>query len=96
VRPQIPAAILASLGFLAASSAPGDVPQNAPKNPPSQPSAPFELPTFERGYWEYQRTVTVEGTRTPQRATVKRCGDPTSDIRKKVELGRAAALGRLT
>jgi hypothetical protein len=43
-----------------------------------------QLPVFEPGMWEYRRTMTVTKRGIPQNASVKKCSDPSKDIREKL------------
>jgi hypothetical protein len=48
-----------------------------------------EVPFFEPGLWEYRRTVVKEGSPSPQISMLRKCADPSTEIRKKfVELGK--------
>src|SRR5215475_121815 len=58
-------------------------PQPASSAP--QATAP-ELPQFQPGLWEYRRTVANGPTAKPQVSTVRRCVDPTADIRSKMSM----------
>jgi hypothetical protein len=51
---------------------------------PPAASPSVELPAFQPGMWEYRRTQLAMGRNKPQTTTVKKCSDPTSDIRKKL------------
>jgi hypothetical protein len=48
-------------------------------------AADMSLPVFEPGMWEYRRTLTVTAHGIPQTASVKKCSDPSKDIRQKLE-----------
>jgi Protein of unknown function (DUF3617) len=43
-----------------------------------------ELPVFQPGMWEYRRTMFNQGADKPQVSTVRKCSDPTSEIRLKM------------
>ncbi len=45
---------------------------------------PISLPVLKPGMWEYRRTQLSMGRDKPQTTKVRRCSDPTSDIRKKL------------
>jgi hypothetical protein len=45
-----------------------------------------ELPTFKPGLWEYRRTVVSGQSAKPQVSTVRKCIDPTADIRNKMSM----------
>jgi hypothetical protein len=44
-----------------------------------------ELPAFQPGLWEYQRTVLNLGDVHPQKSSLRKCSDPTSEIRLKLD-----------
>ena len=44
----------------------------------------MELPQFKPGMWEYRRTQLTMGHSKPQTRTVRKCADPTSDIKSKL------------
>jgi hypothetical protein len=48
-------------------------------------NAAIELPTFRFGLWEYRRTIVRAGAAKPQVSTVKKCVDPGTDMREKME-----------
>ena len=51
--------------------------------------APAEIPFFQPGLWEYRRTMLNDGTPNPQIATLRKCADPSTEIRSKMaELGK--------
>ena len=45
-----------------------------------------ELPQFKPGLWEYRRTVATGPSAKPQVSTVRKCVDPTADIRSKMSM----------
>jgi Protein of unknown function (DUF3617) len=69
---------VAALTLVAAWTS-ADVAADAPAATPS-----IELPAFQPGMWEYRRTQLTVGRNKPQTTTVRKCSDPTSDIRKKL------------
>jgi hypothetical protein len=50
------------------------------------PETASELPHFKPGLWEYRRTVMNGGSAKPQVSTVRRCVDPTTEIRSKMSM----------
>jgi hypothetical protein len=58
-------------------------PETASSSP--QVTSP-ELPQFKPGLWEYRRTAANGSSAKPQVSTVRKCGDPTADIRSKMSL----------
>jgi hypothetical protein len=64
-------------------------PRNGHAGPPTTARAAAELPFFEPGLWEYRRTVVKDGIPSPQISILRKCADPTTEIRTKmVELGK--------
>jgi hypothetical protein len=49
------------------------------------PAKTAELPAFQPGLWEYQRTVLNIGDVHPQKSSLRKCSDPTSEIRLKLD-----------
>jgi hypothetical protein len=47
------------------------------------PETAPELPHFKPGLWEYRRTLLSGQTARPQVSTVRKCADPTAEIREK-------------
>ena len=43
-----------------------------------------ELPAFQPGLWEYQRTVVTAAESRPQHSSIKKCSDPTQEIKQKL------------
>jgi hypothetical protein len=43
-----------------------------------------ELPLFQAGLWEYRRIVVESGAARPRFATLRKCADPSSEIRRKL------------
>jgi hypothetical protein len=43
-----------------------------------------QLPTFQPGLWEYRRTQLNGGRIKPQTVTIRKCGDPSNEIRQKL------------
>ena len=67
------------------AAAPPSIALPAPTSGPGASSAPgAELPTFTPGYWQYERTIVATGTPRPQRTSVKKCSNPSNEIRQKM------------
>jgi hypothetical protein len=70
----------------AAAAAPAAAP--APPSAPAGAARSAEVPQFEPGMWEYQRTMHSKkpkvGDTPPEPQVVKRCGNPSSDIRQRL------------
>ena len=49
----------------------------------SAPTA-ADLPAFQPGFWEYQRTVMTAAKPDPQHSSVRKCSDPTNEIKQKL------------
>lgn len=43
-----------------------------------------ELPAFTPGYWQYERTIVATGNPRPQKTSVKKCSNPSNEIRQKL------------
>ena len=55
------------------------------------PAAPVELPFFEPGLWEFRRTVTKDDSPGPQFSMLRKCADPSTEIRRKMtDLGKTS------
>jgi hypothetical protein len=50
----------------------------------SQGNLNLELPPFLPGMWEYRRTQITSTGGKPQTATVRKCGDPTAEFKRKM------------
>jgi hypothetical protein len=74
-------ALAQAAGALPAAS--GTPPPTA--SPVSQPAKTAELPAFQPGLWEYQRTMLSTADGRPQTSSVRKCSDPTSEIRRKLD-----------
>jgi hypothetical protein len=46
--------------------------------------ASSELPVFQPGLWQYERTVLTVADPKPQKSSLKKCGDPTTEMKKKL------------
>jgi hypothetical protein len=56
---------------------------------PATPAGAVELPFFQPGLWEYRRTVVKDGIPTPQISMLRKCADPSTEIRNKMaDLGK--------
>ena len=52
-------------------------------------AAPVELPSFRPGLWQYRRTVTSDDSPGPRISMLRKCADPSAEIRKKLaDLGK--------
>jgi hypothetical protein len=49
-------------------------------------AAAVELPHFKPGLWEFRRTVMSGQSSQPQVSTVRKCTDPSADIRSKMSM----------
>ena len=77
----------ASLLLVALASLPGAMaPIAAALQPdPGATAAPgVELPAFQPGLWEYRRQVLRAANPKPQESNVRKCSDPSSEIRQKM------------
>jgi len=64
-------------------------PRSAPARPPTATPVGPELPFFQPGLWEYRRTVVKDGIPSPQISMLRKCADPSTEIRSKMaELGK--------
>jgi hypothetical protein len=50
------------------------------------PTTAPELPQFKPGLWEYRRTVANGPSAKPQVSTLRKCVDPTAEIRSKMSM----------
>jgi hypothetical protein len=73
--------IFVSLLLAVASWTPVAVAQS---NPVPTRAAAAELPTFRPGWWEYRRTLQTSQRGAPQVTVVKRCVDPSTEIKQKM------------
>lgn len=63
-------------------------PRTPHKRAPLAPTE-VEVPFFQPGLWEYRRTVTKDDSRGPQFSLLRKCADPSTEIRqKKADLGK--------
>jgi hypothetical protein len=77
----------ASLLLVALASLPGAIAQiaAAPQPDPGATVAPaVELPAFQPGLWEYRRQVLLAANPRAQESNVRKCSDPSSEIRQKM------------
>jgi len=64
-------------------------PRSTHHKPGTIGAAGVEVPFFEPGMWEYRRTVVKDGSPSPQISMLRKCADPSTEIRTKfVELGK--------
>ena len=65
-------------------------PPHSTHDKPATAAAPaVELPFFQPGLWEYRRTVVQDGVPSPQISMLRKCADPSVEIRRKMaELGK--------
>ena len=47
-------------------------------------AAAAQLPVFQAGLWQYRRTVVNSDSPTPQVSMLKKCADPSTEIREKM------------
>ena len=78
------------------AGAPGAWPQTLAAPPGASPAAPptvpllpaptvaAELPAFQPGLWEYQRTVLTAADPKPQKSSIRKCSDPSSEIKQRM------------
>jgi hypothetical protein len=64
-------------------------PRSTHHKPATTASAPVQVPFFQPGLWEYRRTVMKDGSPSPQVSMLRKCADPSTEIRDKMaELGK--------
>ena len=64
-------------------------PPRSSHHKPTTMAAAADLPLFEPGLWEYRRTVMKDGIPSPQVSMLRKCADPTTEIRTKMaDLGK--------
>jgi hypothetical protein len=82
-----PAFLGMSLALAHVAGAPAGEHETPPPlaTPASQPAKTAEVPAFQPGLWEYQRTVLSTADARPQTSSVRKCSDPTSEIRQKLD-----------
>ena len=79
--------LLPPLGHRAHAST--EPPRSANHAPATTAPAAAEIPFFQPGLWEYRRTMVKDGTPSPQISTLRKCADPSTEIRSKMaELGK--------
>jgi hypothetical protein len=59
---------------------------SVPAAPPADTVRPVELPAFQPGLWEYHRALRNSARTAPQTMTVKKCSDPSRDIKQKLQM----------
>ena len=52
--------------------------------PAQTTAAAVQLPVFQAGLWQYRRTVVNSDSPTPQVSMLKKCADPSTEIREKM------------
>ena len=78
--------LLPSLGHRAHANT---EPPRSSHHKPSTMAAAADLPLFEPGLWEYRRTVMKDSMSSPQVSMLRKCADPTTEIRTKMaDLGK--------
>jgi hypothetical protein len=66
-----------------------ELPHSTHHNSAAKAPAAADLPFFEPGLWEYRRTMVNDGTPSPQISMLRKCADPSTEIRSKMaELGK--------
>ena len=64
-------------------------PRSTHHKPATMGAAAVELPFFEPGLWQYRRTVVKDGSPRPQTSMLRKCADPSTEMREKMaELGK--------
>ena len=53
-----------------------------PVNP--APTVSTELPVLQPGLWQYERTVVTVADPKPQKSSLKKCSDPTTEMKNKL------------
>lgn len=48
------------------------------------PAASVQLPVFQAGLWQYRRTVVKSDAPTPHVSMLRKCADPSAEIRTKM------------
>ena len=59
-------------------------PPAAPAPAAGSETSAVELPRFQAGLWEYRRTLVSGQSAKPQVSMVRKCADPSADIREKI------------
>lgn len=72
--------VLALLSYAAGANTQAPIPRATA----SQGDPNLTLPQFRPGMWEYRRTRINSGGAKPQTATVRKCGDPTAEFKRKL------------
>jgi len=62
----------------------GPTPGPHDHKPATLASATVELPAFQPGLWEYRRTVVKDDSPGPQISMLRRCADPSTEIRQQM------------
>jgi hypothetical protein len=74
--------LLPPLGHPAHASA--EQPRSTHHKRATQSAANADLPFFLPGLWQYRRTVVKDGVLDPRIAVLKKCADPSTEIRTKM------------
>ncbi len=72
------------LAVITSTAARATDPPAAPAPPATSETSAAELPRFQPGLWEYRRTLVSGKSAKPQVSTVRKCADPSADIREKI------------
>jgi hypothetical protein len=79
--------LLPPLGHPAHAST--EPPRSTHHKPATTATPAVELPFFAPGLWEYRRTVVKDDSPSPQISMLRKCADPSTEIRKKMaDLGK--------
>src|SRR5215469_3946717 len=73
---------LAPLGHSAHASP--EQPRSTHHKPAATAPAAVEFPYFQPGLWEYRRTLVKDKSRSPLVSMLRKCADPSTEIRKKM------------
>ena len=66
-----------------ARATPGPTPSPHHQKPAKTAAGAVELPFFQPGLWEYRRTVMNDDSPGPQVSMLRKCADPSTEIRQK-------------
>jgi len=74
------------IALITSTAARATDPPAAPEPAPaaSSETSVVELPRFQPGLWEYRRTLVSGKSAKPEVSTVRKCADPSADIREKI------------
>ena len=82
--PQLTSMMGACLLILISTALRAADPPAAPAPAAGPETSAVELPRFQPGLWEYRRTLVSGQSAKPQLSTVRKCVDPSADIREKI------------